>query len=442
MRKSILLASIIVFLIWVGAFSLMSNSPALVYSQNIQDAIPDLNGINIYFSEANDEYSQFDRSANGISRFAGLLRLAGASLFTLEWRKGIPADADLIVIAAPNTDPPSDQVARLWSYLQRGGKILVIAEAFDDRGNVSRALSSSGLFDLTWNDLGIQAREDIIVVEDGMQEVEVVETGRDGSITFEFSGEVPNLVTQFQTTIINQDHPITSDLEELLGSVSSSASGTTFSSISNTNSFFFDGARSIEIDGSIAESSVTPLLFAEDNQSLYGETDFARYLTSGYVEYNIDDDSQRGSLILAAGYEDMELDARMILIGDGDFVRNGSGFSTSPSYSGSFVYPMNVQFLLRSVSWLVDRDSTILDLPTPADTATATITPTLIPTETESATETIMATETDNTVTPTPMPTETNTATPTPTDTITPTLLPTEMDTVTLTETETPEDSD
>ena len=119
--------------------------------------------------------------------------LSGANLFTLEWRKGIPEDADLIVIPRPSADLTQDIVARLWAYLQRGGHVLIFADPLDDRGNVSRALRSEGLFELTWNDLGIQARSDVIVREGELRQIDIVERNANNEITFAFSGEMPIL---------------------------------------------------------------------------------------------------------------------------------------------------------------------------------------------------------------------------------------------------------
>ena len=65
----------------------------------------------------------------GLSRFAGLLSQLGANLFTLEWRTGFPTDADLIVIAGPTTDLAPDQIARLWSYMNNKGRVLLLANA-------------------------------------------------------------------------------------------------------------------------------------------------------------------------------------------------------------------------------------------------------------------------------------------------------------------------
>lgn len=103
-----------------GACGASALPPNRVQAGTALQGVPRLDGKNIYFSEAFGEASRFDRGPTGLSRFAGLLRLLGANLYTLEWRTGIPADADLLVIAGPLTDIGPDQTAWLWAYLQNG----------------------------------------------------------------------------------------------------------------------------------------------------------------------------------------------------------------------------------------------------------------------------------------------------------------------------------
>ena len=108
--------------------------------------VPRLDGARIYFSEANGAASRFDRGPQGLSRFAGLLRLLGAELYTLEWHRVIPADADLVIIAGPAQDLTAEQVSRLWLYISDGGRVLLLANptalgsrAFNMRTGLFRA---------------------------------------------------------------------------------------------------------------------------------------------------------------------------------------------------------------------------------------------------------------------------------------------------------------
>lgn len=370
MRRLLIVPTVLILAIF-GVIPRLTGTPEVIYMQDL-GVRPNLTGLNVYFSESNFENSQFDRSGAGVSRFAALLRLLGANTFTLEWRKGIPLDANLIVIPNPRREMLPDMVARLWAYLQRGGRVLLTFDAFDINGTPSRI--PAGWFELTWNDLGIRGRGDVLALPGDLRSI--TRTAADGSQT---TLDAPILTTTFLTQRIAPDHPITADLF-VAGDEQT-----------NLNSLYFNGARSIELNGALSTAVITPLIFADDAE-IYGESTFVDYILAGFSEFNIGLDTPPGDLILAAAYDDPDLRARMVLISDGDFITNGGGFITSPSYSGSFVYPHNVQFTMRAIAWLVERDIVSLALPTPAPTATPTLTPTPTPT-----------------ATPTPTPTETPT---------------------------------
>jgi hypothetical protein len=345
--------------------------------QLLQD-VPRLDGVNIYFTESGGEASRFDRSAAGLSRFAGLMRELGANLFTLEWRTTFPTDADLIVIAGPTTDFTPDQTARLWSYVNNGGKLLLLANTTPEaRGRVLPV--NGGLFGLMWTDMGIRALEDVVVTEgepeplfaevtptaqgDETEGEEVDEEATDEASEAEESpataptsvleqvGERPVLVWQFVADSLSE-HPISDGLE---GGV------------------YFQGARSLEVDASIQGFDVTPLVFSEDD--FYGEMDFAGYLTNGTYAFNIGVDTARGALPLAAAYSSDETGTRMVVVGDREVATNGGGFQSSPPNSPSFVYPDNVRFMLNAVTWMLAAEPVTLLFPTSGPTATVTITP-------------------------------------------------------------------
>ncbi|MCA9886248.1 MAG: Gldg family protein, partial [Anaerolineae bacterium] len=315
--------------------------------------------------------SRFARTDEGISRFAGLVSWMGANLYTLEWRKNIPADANLIVIAGPTSDFSDDQTARLWAYLMNGGRILLLTDAINTDGTNNRTFQSTrGLFQLTWSDLGIRNRSDIVSLPHDVRTVDVTETDRDGNITAEYSVESPLLDWMLTTDNFNGSHPILDGF------------------VAEDTHFHFEDVRSIEVDASLQTFDVQPLIYTTGSD-YFGESDIQRYLDFGVSEYDVLDDTPFGELILAASMEDNTTSARMILIGDSDFVRNGYGFQTSPSYSGAFIYPDNVQFMMNAVAWLLEREPATYQFPLPAPTATATLTPTPtpIPTATPEGTE-------------------------------------------------------
>ena len=99
MRQKILIVMAVVL---VACLTLVSSWPAgTVQADDLLQGMPSLAGYKIYFTEESSEASRFDRTNEGLSRFTGLLRKLGASLYTLEWRQRFPEDADLIVVAGP-----------------------------------------------------------------------------------------------------------------------------------------------------------------------------------------------------------------------------------------------------------------------------------------------------------------------------------------------------
>ncbi len=370
-RHQFTFAAVMLFLVLIVSSEF---SPGVSYAQELQDEMPELaslQGMRVYFTEDNGEPSRFDRSGNGLSRFAGLLSQFGVSMDTLVWESGIPADADMVVIAAPQQGLSPDQVARLWLYINDGGRVLMLTQPFTfGRGGLVDGFSPSldGFFVLAWPDYGIRPSNTLVVTEGGTQIVEVPvevdedETDPDATVTpavEEVEIELPALISTFQTTNFNPEHPSVGSLDDEVA---------------------FFAAREVEIDASLGDFIVTPLVFSPTNY--YGEVRYADFVAEGTADLNIGEDTARGPLIVAAAFEDTGSDSRLILIGDYLVATNGGGFQSSPSYSASLIYPGNARFLMQLVTWLTDAETPTLEFPTPAPTGTATPVPTPIPTNT------------------------------------------------------------
>lgn len=353
-QKTSLLGSLILILI---VSIVLTSTPSIshVQANNLLQDKPRLDGRRVYFTEMDAEANRFDRTDTGLSRLASLVQILGADLQSLNWRGGIPTDADLIIIAGPNADY-SAYTAWLWSYLQQGGRLLLLIDPVRDAYS-----ARSGFFQLTWAEMGIRVRDDIVAIEGPLQTFypAPVEVGAgQPTSTPAPAFEAPSLITDFVATDLTQ-HPITAGIE---------------------NGVTFFGVRSFEVDQSPSESvRITSLAFSSSD--FYGETAYRDYLAGYGAEYNIDADTYRTALTLAVAVEDSATNARIVLIGDREFATNGGGLQTSPPYSAAFLYPDNVRFLLNAIMWLLDTegDLTEISFPTPGPTATPTITPSPMP---------------------------------------------------------------
>lgn len=316
---------------------------------------PEVNtdAINIYFTEAAREPSRYDRSPAGISRLAGLINRRGWNMFTLDWRSELPKDADLIIVAAPGQDLTADQVARLWLYIQNGGRVLILADAATT--GYDTLTSNGGLFQLMWTDMGVRVRDDVLLST--TEPADFVNPDATAEPVDPEATEDPRqpLYYDFLTSNITAGHPITEGVDSLA----------------------FFSARSLEVDTGFQRVEVNPLVFTDDTE-FYGETNFQLIQTEGRVEYNIGADNPSNRTPLATTIENPN-GGRVVLIGDRDFAMNGRGMLTSPPNSASFVYPGNARFLMNTLTWLLDEPAEQLNLPTPAPTYTPTITPTVTP---------------------------------------------------------------
>ncbi len=336
MRRIINVLLIVLLGLIVSGSALFSAAAQDEVDQIFQE-FPRLDGYKIYFSENNGEASRFDRSGEGLSRLAGLLWQLGATMETLDWRTGIPEDADLIIIAGPNGDLSADATARLWSYLDANGKLLLLADPVIGSGRSQQGLSDdSTLLNLLWTEVGIRAGSGAVVSLPSAEDLPLIE----------------NLTTDDLDAV----HPVITDIASQLA-------------------FFL--ARPVDVDSGIQRFTNTSLIFSPSG--FYGEANYNDYLSTGAIAFNVGTDTPRGRIPLAASAESRTSDTRIVLIGDRNFVTNAGGWQTSPPRSASFLYTANLRFILNSINWLLDVDSTVpaeLLLATPGPTATPTITPT------------------------------------------------------------------
>ena len=332
--KGLLFAFITAITIGLTSFQ---TSPT--FAENPQQGTAPLEGKIVYFSEQNGEASRFDRSARGVSRYAGIISQLGATMETLEWNSGIPADTDMLIIPGPNDDFSPDQVARLWLFINNGGRVLIAADPLEFRNGEIRRNNRSleaerGLFELIWPDFGIRADDNAIVSETD-----------DPALAVPLTAEEPPadralLNDQFTTSSINTSSEIMAGIE---------------------GNLFLDGARSVSLDATTPSLQTDPLFFTEGD--VYGETDFEAYLEEGIATFDLQTDFDGANLPLAVSVADSATGARLVLLGDVDLINNAGGFQSSPPYSNAFVYSANVQMATQMTTWLLEAEAPTLNFP-------------------------------------------------------------------------------
>jgi hypothetical protein len=226
--------------------------------------------------------------------------------------------------------------------------------------------SAQGFFLLTWEEMGMRGRDDVVVVETSETREAppppAIVGYNEPTSTPAPPVEVPLVMANFMTESLNGTHPITAGIEDAL---------------------YFSEARSFEVDQTPGNYQVAALVFSPPDY--FGETRYNWYLENGYAAYDADTDSPRTGLPLAAALENNDTKTRLVVIGDLDFALNGGGLQTSPPFSPNFLYPGNVRFLMNAVAWLVDAEPVELTFSEPGPTGTptntlsptATLTPTL-----------------------------------------------------------------
>ena len=87
--------------------------------------------IRVYFTVGHGEIDLASESDTGYSGVAAMLRDQGfdPQAFVSPAASEVPADADLVVVAAPERDLMPQELAVLDRYLERGGRMLVLTEA-------------------------------------------------------------------------------------------------------------------------------------------------------------------------------------------------------------------------------------------------------------------------------------------------------------------------
>ncbi len=263
----------------------------------------------VYFLTGHKERNPEGYADDGFSAIKTLLEKNNYKVGTLNlaMTSTIPSDAAELVVASPQVDYAEEERKALTAYLDGGGKLMVL---MDPATNVD--LNS------VLEPYGVRFRNDLVV----------------DLVSSFFGDPLTPLTTRYPYSMITKD---------MTGLTS-----------------FFPYARSIERTTSTPEGAIITDLITTSDQS-WGETNLAQQ------QVRRDDADVAGPLTLMAQVQKGK--ARLVLVGDSDFVAN----SVLNSVRGACG---NADLFVNAVNWLAEEESLIAISPKTSDVRTVFLTPT------------------------------------------------------------------
>ena len=249
--------------------------------------------VKLYFVSGHGERSLKDFTVDGFSELGGKLERENmaAEEIVLAGAESVPGDCDVLVIAGPTRPFSPDEVTRLDAYAEKGGKILVLLDPLSE--------TNLGLFLRKW---GVAASDTIVV--DPAKKLPFVDAA--------------NLYVNDFTA-----HEISEKLK-------------------NSAVLFFL-ARAVDVAGGGSPDLEAETLL-RTSPGGWGEVDLTK------TTFSFDESAdKKGPVSLAVAVkEKKEPRARLVVIGDSDFVANGQIRNMA-----------NADFFLNCANWLAVREKLI-----------------------------------------------------------------------------------
>jgi ABC-type uncharacterized transport system involved in gliding motility auxiliary subunit len=135
----------------------------------------------IYFLTGHGEGDPRGEDATGFSAIVGELennRYSVEALAIAE-RRGIPDDAELLVIAGPRYDLPREEIETIGAWMKSGGSLLVLEEAMTRAPLLQRFLE----------ELGLKVNQDLVLMRS--EDPRRAQVGQNNAIVTEFDGFHP-----------------------------------------------------------------------------------------------------------------------------------------------------------------------------------------------------------------------------------------------------------
>ena len=241
--------------------------------------------ITVYFDLSLGELDPLDNSASGLSIINQLIRENGliTQPLTLEGLATngdpIPADATVIILARPRIDPSPEAIQLLDDYLQNGGSLFILADTQSDFMTQDSPFNT-----YMWENYGLRMF-DAVVVDSGASG----ETELDIISAIIFESEIsagidptndPESATQFRIARpieVNEEPPVANG--RIIMSSQDSFGETNLESLFQENTYFPDPGEDIP-------GPLTTVAFADDRANggarilLIGDSDF---ITNGQI---------------------------------------------------------------------------------------------------------------------------------------------------------------
>ena len=270
----------------------------------------------VYFTSGHGEKDTTSADRTGYNGISGALTSENfvVDKLVLAQQNGVPADADVVVIAGPKTDLLAGEIDALKAYLARGGKLFVLLDPVI-RAEDKQPVLLEGLL----KDWGIDAGNDVVVDASGMGRL----IGADASIPVAAS---------------YPPHPITDGFNLLTA---------------------YPLTRSmVPVEGGVNGHTAQPLV--QTSKASWGETDL-KSLLAGHPVQGAGD--KAGPVTLAAAVsapvanppapadknkDQKPAETRLAAFGDSDFAANG--------FLG---VQGNRDLFLNTVNWLAQQENLI-----------------------------------------------------------------------------------
>ncbi|MEL6148418.1 MAG: Gldg family protein [Chloroflexota bacterium] len=268
--------------------------------------------LKVYFAQDRTSLSIFDETASGITLMDNGLRFNGIQTEAISLQQlaaageAIPEDAATLVLPRPRLALGEPELAVIDDYLQRGGSLLVLADATSNENSFLQQESAFNAY-LTEN-YGLVAF-DGVVVDPPMQ----VETPLD---------IIP--------AAIFGEHP-------------------TGAAIPQGQDPFFRIARPVLASEQKPETVANGRIMSSSQQS-YIERDLETLFTTNEFAFDEETDLTGPADLVVWAWDEQGNGSKVILIGDGDFVRNRNIDSGTVG---------NAALFTESIRWLSGREDSI-----------------------------------------------------------------------------------